>query len=239
MKNKRNLYFIGIGPGDPELLTLKAVRLIQECDVLFFPAGKKSSDDSIAMKIVGDIIDLKKKRVHFLHFPMVKGADKIISAAEPSAEIIDNELAEGETGVFITVGCSTIYSTAGNLFVSMGNRDIDIHFIPGVSSINATASASGIPMVYSEEKLAVIPATYAIDNIETYIDIFETVVLMKAHSSIGPIRALLDKKGLSETSYIVERASTSEEKVFRISDIPQDYKPHYMSTVLIKKKYGE
>ena len=239
MKNNRDLYFIGIGPGDPELLTLKAVRLIKECDILFFPAGKKSKEDSIALKIIGDIIDLEKKRVHFLHFPMVKGADKIISAAEPSAEIIDNELAEGETGVFITVGCSTIYSTAGNLFISMANRDINIHFIPGVSSINATASASGIPMVYSEEKLAVIPTTYSMDSIETYIDMFETVVLMKAHSNIGTIRELLNKKGLSETSYIVERATTSEEKVFRISDIPPDYKPHYMSTVLIKKKHGE
>ncbi|MBN2419877.1 MAG: precorrin-2 C(20)-methyltransferase [Deltaproteobacteria bacterium] len=239
MKDIRSLYFIGIGPGDPELLTLKAVRLIRECDVLFFPAGKKSSEDSIAMKIIGDIIDLDKKRVHFLHFPMVKGADKIISAAEPCAEIIDKELAEGETGVFITVGCSTIYSTAGNMFASMKNRDIDIHFVPGVSSINATASASGIPLTYSEEKLAVIPTTYSMDKIESYIDMFETIVLMKAHSNIGTIREILDKKGLSETSYIVERATTEEEKVFRISDIPQEYKPHYMSSVLIKKKHGE
>ena len=239
MKKNRNLHFIGIGPGDPELLTLKAVRLIKECDVLFFPAGKKSSNDSIALKIIGDIIDLEKKRVHFLHFPMVKGADKIISAAEPSAEIIDNELAEGETGVFITVGCSTIYSTAGNLFVSMKNRNIAIHFVPGVSSINATASSSGIPLTYSEEKLAVIPTTYSMDKIETYIDMFETIVLMKAHSNIKTIREILDKKNLSETSYIVERASTNEEKVFRVSDIPQDYKPHYMSSVLIKKQNGE
>jgi precorrin-2/cobalt-factor-2 C20-methyltransferase len=239
MTKNRKLYFIGIGPGDPELLTLKAVRLIKECDVLFFPAGKKSSNDSIALKIIGDLIDLDKKRVHFLHFPMVKGADKIISAAEPSVGIIDEQLAEGETGVFITVGCSTVYSTAGNMFVSMKKRDMDIFFVPGVSSINATASAAGTPMIYSEEKLAVIPTTYSIDKIETYIDMFETLVLMKAHSSIGIIRELLDKKGLSETSFIVERATTEEEKVFRISDLPSDFKPHYMSTVLIKKKYGE
>lgn len=239
MNKKRELYFVGIGPGDPELLTLKAVRLIKECNVLFFPAGKKSSKDSIALKIIGDIIDIKKKRVHFLHFPMVKGADRIISAAEPSAEIIDKELSEGETGVFITVGCSTIYSTAGNLFVSMECRNINIHFIPGVSSINATASSAGIPMIYSEEKLAVIPTTYEMDSIETYIDMFETVVLMKAHSNIKGIKELLDKKGLQETSFIVERATTSEEKAFKISDLPADYMPHYMSTVLIKKKYGE
>ena len=239
MKNNRNLYFIGIGPGDPELLTLKAVRLIKECDILFFPAGKKSSDDSIAMKIIGDIIDIDKKRISFLHFPMVKGADNIAYAAEPSAEIIDKELAEGETGVFITVGCSTIFSTAGNLFLSLKGKEMNIHFVPGISSINATASSAGFPLVYSEEKLAVLPATYSRDKIESCIDNFESVVLMKVHSSINLIKEMLDNKNLSETSYIVERATTDEEKVIRISDLPDGYKPHYMSTVIIKKNNGE
>ncbi len=239
MKNKRNLYFIGIGPGDPELLTLKAVRLIKECDVLFFPAGRKLSEDSIAIKIVGDIVNLDEKRVNLLHFPMVKGADKIISAAEPSAKIIDNELSTGETGVFITIGCSTIYSTAGNLFASMNHMDIDIHFVPGVSSINAAAAAAGVPLVYSEDKFAVIPATYSMDKIESYIDMFETIVLMKAHSNMGMIGEMLNKKGLAESSYIVERATTSEEKLLRIPDLPSGYKPHYMSLVIINKKNKE
>jgi precorrin-2/cobalt-factor-2 C20-methyltransferase len=239
MKKKRDLYFIGIGPGDPELLTLKAVRLIKECDVLFFPAGKKTKGDSIALKIVGDIIDIDKKQISFLHFPMVKGAEKIVSAAEPSAEVIDKELSEDKTGVFITVGCSTIYSTAGNLFVTLKNKDINIHFIPGISSINATASAAGFPLVYSEEKLAVLPATYSRDRIESCIDDFETVVLMKVHSSIEIIRELLDKKDFLNTSFLVERATTGEEKVLCMSDIPEGYKPHYMSSLLIKKKYGE
>ncbi len=239
MRSNRRLYFIGIGPGDPELLTLKAVRLLKECDVLFFPAGKRSSDESIALKIIGRIIDLDKKRIHFLHFPMVKGADKIISAAEPCAKMIDSELSQDETGAFITIGCSTIYSTAGNMFASMIKRDIDIFFVPGVSSINATASSTGTPLVFSEEKLAVIPATYSMDMIESAIDMFETIVLMKAHTNIKIIRDILIKRGLSDSSYIVERATTEDEKVLRISDMPHDYKPHYMSSVLIKKNIGE
>ncbi|MBN1904207.1 MAG: precorrin-2 C(20)-methyltransferase [Deltaproteobacteria bacterium] len=239
MKNNRKLYFIGIGPGDPELLTLKAVRLIKGCDVLFFPAGKKSSEDSIAMKVIEGIVDLENKRVCFLHFPMVKGADKIIEAAEPSAQIIDNELAEGETGVFITIGCSTIYSTAGNMFASMKNRDIDIFFVPGVSSINATASSAGIPLVFSEEKLAVIPVAYSMDVIESAIEMFDTIVLMKVHTNMGKIREIIINKGLAESSYMVERATTSEEKVSCISGIPNDYKPHYMSSILIKKNFGD
>jgi precorrin-2/cobalt-factor-2 C20-methyltransferase len=239
MKNNRKLFFIGIGPGDPELLTLKAVRLIKGCDVLFFPAGKRSSDESIALKIIDSIIDLDKKRVHFLHFPMVKGADNIIEAAGPCARIIDNELDSNETGAFITIGCSTIYSTAGNMFASMADKDIDISFVPGVSSINATAASANIPLIFSEERLAVIPATYSMDMIESAIDMFETIVLMKANTNIGRIRDIIIKKGLAETSYIIERATTGDEKVFRIQDIPVDYKPHYMSSVLIKKKIGE
>jgi precorrin-2/cobalt-factor-2 C20-methyltransferase len=188
MKSNRRLYFIGIGPGDPELLTLKAVRLIKGCDVLFVPAGKKSSEDSIAMKVIEGIVDLENKRVCFLHFPMVKGADRIIVAAEPSAQIIDNELAEGETGVFITIGCSTIYSTAGNMFGSMKKRDIDISFVPGVSSINATASSAGITACLFRGKACSYPCAYSMDVIESAIDMFDTIVLMKAHTNIGEIR---------------------------------------------------
>ncbi|MFH2043566.1 MAG: precorrin-2 C(20)-methyltransferase [Pseudomonadota bacterium] len=237
MKNEkqRNLYFVGLGPGDPELLTVKSIRLIKECDVLFVPVRKINSTESMALNIISDSIDLKNKRIVFLHFPMVKGAQNILDAMEPAAQSVQEQLKENESGVFITLGCSTIYSTAGNLFLVLCDKDISMHFVPGVSSISGSAASSGIPLVYSEEKLAILPATYSMDQIESCLDVFETVVLMKAHSSMDMILELVAKKGLLKSSFVVEKATSNEEKVRFMSDICAGYRPHYMSTVIIKK----
>jgi precorrin-2/cobalt-factor-2 C20-methyltransferase len=233
-EDRRSLYLIGIGPGDPELLTLKSVRLIKSCDVLFVPVRKKASTESIALNIVKTVVDLRNKQIVFLHFPMVKGAQKMLSELTPAAGAIQKELSEGQSGVFITLGCSTIYSTAGNLFLALKEKHITMHFVPGVSSINGAAASSGRPLVFSEDKLAILSATYTMDQIESCMDGFESVVLMKAHSCMDAIIQLIAKKGLLKTSFIVERATTSEEKIHCMADIPAGYRPHYMSTVCIK-----
>ncbi len=233
-EKQRHLFFIGLGPGDPELLTMKSVRLIKTCDVLFVPVSKKTSTESMALNIIKESIDLENMRIVFLHFPMVKGAQKILAALAPAAEEVQKALFDGESGVFITLGCSTIYSTAGNLFLALQDTGIAMHFVPGVSSINGTAASSGIPLVFSEEKLAILPATYSMDQIESCMDDFETVVLMKAHSSMDKIMDLITQKGLLKTSVIVEKATTSEESVLCMADIPDGYRPHYMSTIIIR-----
>jgi precorrin-2/cobalt-factor-2 C20-methyltransferase len=235
-ENKRNLFFIGVGPGDPELLTLKSIRLIKACNVLFVPVRKQNSTRSMALNIVNQAMDLKNKRIVFLHFPMVKGSQNMLSELAPAVETIQKELLEGETGVFITLGCSTIYSTAGNLFLALKDKHIPMHFVPGVSSINGAAASSGKPLVFSEEKLAILPTTYSMDRIESFINDFETVVLMKAHSCMDAIMQLIVQKGLLKTSFIVEKATTSEERIHCMADMPAGYRPHYMSTVFIKTK---
>lgn len=237
MKNtkQRSLFFVGVGPGDPELLTLKSIRLIKSCDVLFVPVRKKESTRSLALNIVKQAVDLKDKRTVFLHFPMVKGARNMLSKLAPSVEAIQAELSEGESGVFITLGCSTVYSTGGNLFLALKDKPVDMRFVPGVSSINGAAASSGMPLVFSEEKLAVLPTTYSMDQIESCLDHFETVVLMKAHSCMDEIMRLIVQKGLLKASFMVEKATTDEEKIHCLADMPNEYKPHYMSTIIIRK----
>ncbi|MBU0991462.1 MAG: precorrin-2 C(20)-methyltransferase [Proteobacteria bacterium] len=234
LRKQPKLFFIGVGPGDPELLTLKAVRLIKSCDVLFVPVRKKDSTRSIALNIVNQAMDLKDKRVVYLHFPMVKGSEKMLSALSPAALTLQEELSEGETGVFITLGCSTIYSTGGNLFLALQDKDIAMHFVPGVSSISGTAASSGMPLVFSEEKLAILPTTYSMDQIESCINNFETVVLMKAHSCMDAIMKLIKQKGLLDTSFMVEKATSEAEVIHCLRDMPDGYQPHYMSTIIIR-----
>jgi len=157
-KNKK-LYFVGIGPGDPELLTLKAMRLIKTSDVLFVPVRKKQGTESATLNIVRQAIDINsanqedetkkliEKKVRYLHFPMIKGSKKLEPAVSQAADEVNEFLKQGQTGVFITLGCSTIYSTAGNLFLAMKAADTEIIFVPGISAINGAAAASVLPLV--------------------------------------------------------------------------------------------
>ncbi len=234
-KTNRKLYFAGVGPGDPELLTLKSVRLVASCDVLFAPVRTEKATDSMALDIVKQAMNIDGKRVVYLYLPMVKGAENIISAAAPAALEIQHALSPGETGVFVTLGCATVYSTGGNLFRALRDTSISLHFVPGVSSISATAASSGGPLAYSEEKIAVFPAIYSMDQVASSLKDFETVVLMKAHSCMDVLRQLLDGEGLLGTSIMVEKASTQEETVRCLADMPAGYQPHYMSTIIIRK----
>lgn len=236
LNNQRNLYFIGVGPGDPELLTLKATRLISACDVLFVPVRKKDTTRSMALNVVKEAMDLSSKKIVFLPFPMVKGAGNILSKLTPACESVQRELPEGGTGVLITLGCSTIYSTAANLYKVLQGQGIAMHFVPGVSAISGTAAVSGAPLVFSEERLVVLPTTYARDQIEQCVEDFDTVVLMKVHSSLGEILKIAEKKGCLGSSVIVEKATMREGQMHVLAELPDGYRPHYMSTVVIKSR---
>ncbi len=235
MTKNKTIYFVGVGPGDPGLMTLKAVDLIKQCDVLFVPVRKKNTTTSLALNVVQKAVDVADKKIVYLPFPMVKGTEKIMSALAPAADMVRETLDKHPQGVFITLGCSTIYSTAGNLFLVLKDEDIVMHFVPGVSAISGSAADATSPLVFSEEKLVVLPTTYAMDQIESCLSDFDTVVLMKVHSSLDVIRTLIERKGLPRTSFIVEKATTHDAKIHSLASLPEDYRPHYMSTVVIRR----
>ncbi len=235
-ENNPVLYLVGIGPGDPELMTIKASRLIKDCDVIFVPAKKKDVKKSNALDIIEKVVEIAGKKIVFLHFPMVKGEANMWPYFETAAEDVKKNLLKGQSGVFITIGCSTVYSTPGNLYRVLCGGDIDIRFVPGVSSINASAAAVGQPLVYSEESLVVLPATYTAEQIETFVESFDKLFLMKAHSSLDLIVKTLREKGLGDSSYLVEKATNKDERITRISDISPGYRPNYMSSVIVGRK---
>jgi len=142
------------------------------------------------------------------------------------------------------IGCPTIYSTAANLIEFLEPNGIQVRIIPGVSSINSVAAACSEPLVYTEEKLVVLPTTYSFDIIHDYLDhendLFNTLVLMKVHSLFNKIIEILQNSHLDLTCYLIENASTTDERIIPINlkNIDKNllnYKPPYMSTVIIKK----
>lgn len=227
------LYAVGIGPGDPELITLKALRILNAVHVIAVPKGRESGE-SVALSIIEGTIDMTAKRILEIHFPMTKGSKR--NTLLPSAQEVLSVLDTGQDIAFITLGDPTLYSTFFHLLDSIQTiaPDLVAEIIPGVSSIMASAARAGHCLALSGDKVAIIPATYIAD-LDTAIEGFQTVVLMKAHSVIGQIKDVLGQRGLVESAVYVARAGHGDEIVKPLSKVTED-DLNYFSTVIVRIK---
>jgi len=242
------LYVIGVGPGDPELLTLKAVRILKTVPCLCVPKGREEGS-SLALSIVEGIVDLKGKDIIQAFFPMKKtGAleRKRDSAATADDELegrwnetvlnILKRLNQGIDVAFITIGDPSIYSTFFYLYdrlLALAPQ-IRIEIIPGVSSITAAAARAGISLGLADEKIAILPATYAGD-LRTIISEFDTIVLMKVYKVFDQVVRSLNETGLLDNSTYISKAGMREEAVIRnLKDVKKD-DLNYFSLIIIRK----
>ena len=142
---KGKLYSVGVGPGDPELMTLKTVRLIKECDVLAIPQG--DSDVLVAKNIVEGIVDLSKKEQLLVYMPMVKDHDVISKAHQKGADDIIKYLDQGKNVVFITLGCPTVYATCIYVHKLVLKAGYEALLVPGVTSFCAVAARLNVSLL--------------------------------------------------------------------------------------------
>jgi precorrin-2/cobalt-factor-2 C20-methyltransferase len=212
------LYVIGVGPGDPELLTLKAVRILGEVGCIFVPKGKEEGD-SIALSIVRGSVNLADKEIVEAYFPMQKTAGpekapELDSRWKGTVEALVRQLEAGLDTAFITIGDPAIYSTFFYLHEGLVRAlpGLSIEIVPGVSSINASACRAGIPLGLGDGRIAVLPANY-LDRLQATIEEFDTVVLMKVHRVFREVLAMLTDLGLLEKAVYVARAGMAAESV--------------------------
>lgn len=223
------LYVVGIGPGDPELITVKAKKILESSDTIFCPKGGK---ESFALSIVEKIVTISDKKIIPLHFPMIK-----TNQAEGELKKVWKSLAEnivtqaGKISAFVTLGDPSFYCTFFYLYEYLKDR-LSIEFIPGVSSINAAACRVPVSLGLADESIAIVPANYN-KNIEFFIDIFDTVVLMKPHRDFDRIKNSVKIKNCK--AFYIKRATTSEEAVFLSLDEVKESELDYFSVVVIKR----
>ena len=240
------LYVIGIGPGDPELLTLKGVRIIKETGVLCVPKGREKGS-SLALSIVEKAVSLDGKKIIEGHFPMRKTMNSADAGARRAVPLLDAKWSEtveailsplnkGKNVAFLTLGDPVIYSTFFYLYDKLLELcpGLNIEIIPGVSSINASAARANISLGLGNEKIAVLPANY-LDNLKGTLEVFDTVVLMKVNKVLNEIKGLLSEMGLLENAVCISRAGMDDEQIFNdIRDIDQK-KLNYFSMVIVRK----
>lgn len=232
---KGKFYALGIGPGDPELITLKAVRILKSVDVVCVPKGKKTGE-SIALSIVNKVVPLKGRKLMEVHFPMAKGSQR--KALKPVAEEVMKVLGKGKDIAFITLGDPVFYSTFFHLYDAMLGLDADINIVivPGVSSINAAGARANMCLSLSGEKIAILPAAY-INDLRKILADFDTVVLMKVHSVLNAVRKVLFEMGMLDRAVYVSRVGMAGEMIKPLKEvISEDI--NYFSTVIVRTRDG-
>ncbi|MBI5847584.1 MAG: precorrin-2 C(20)-methyltransferase [Nitrospirae bacterium] len=235
------LTVIGVGPGDPELLTLKGLRILKAASCIFVPKGREEGS-SLALSIVSNLLDLSGKEIVEAYFPM----QKTRGSAEPGdldaqwQKTVDNVTSRLDSNidvVFITIGDPTVYSTFYYLHERLLNLnpDIKIEIVPGVSSIMASAARAGIYLGIADERIAVLPANYMSDLSDTLLK-FDTVVLMKVNKVFNQIRQKLDEMQLTDKAAYIVRTGMEDEKIFRSLKDVTDIDLNYFSMVIVKNE---
>jgi len=221
------LYGIGVGPGDPELLTLKALRLLRAAPVVAYPAPE--SGPSFARGIVAQWLDAGKCEIA-IRFPMRPGPPPETiydEAASHLAAVLDS----GDDIVFLCQGDPLFYGSFAGIYLRLA-PSYPVTVVPGVSSLTACAAAAGLPLAQRDAMLSVIPATLAEDELERRLAASEMAAVIKIGRHFAKLRRVLDKLGLSDHAMYVERATLPNQRIALFSAVDPAEVP-YFATVLV------
>ncbi len=239
---KGQFYVVGVGPGDPELMTLKAVRVLKKSPVWLAPAAHKNGR-STALTIASGLINGEQKEVVTHHFPMKKvhvgepTDPEVEKAWQEAAAIIASHLENGRDVAFPTLGDPAIYSTGFYIFETLMElvKDMSVEIIPGVSAIGATSAAAAVPLCLGNERMVVIPATFEDEKLRDILANFDCIVLMKVHRVMDKLVTILEDLGLLENTVLVERTSLKDQRIRRDLKAAAKEKIHYFSTMIVRK----
>ena len=225
------LYGVGVGPGDPELLTLKALRLIKENEVIAVPG--KDIRASVAYQIVkGAYEDLDKKTLIPVAMPMTKDPQVLKANHDKAADQVEDYLREGKNVVFLTLGDTTVYSTYLYVHKRILERGYEAEIVSGITSFCAVAARLNMGLVEADQPLHVIPATYKAQEMEEILKLPGTKVLMKTGKKMKQVKESIEKSG--QKAVMIENCGMPSEKIYRsVEEIPED--SGYYSLIIVKE----
>jgi precorrin-2/cobalt-factor-2 C20-methyltransferase len=226
-------YGIGIGPGDPELLTLKSIRLLRSVDVVVVPESR-SEKGSFALEIVAGHLG-ENTEILTLTFPMIKDeAEKVIHRRENSLKI-KRYLDDGKDVAFLTIGDPMLYSTYIYMLEFLSGDDQEIETIPGITSFCAISSSLNMPLASQNQNIGIISLNKETD-IESFILKFDNLVIMKARMDKDRLADILNKYKDNIDVVIATKCGTSDESIsYDTNDLYGDIQ--YLTTVIVKKRY--
>ena len=225
---KGKLYGIGVGPGDPKLMTYKAVETIQKCQVVAVP--KSGNSEQVALNIAKEFI--KNQTLIDCYMPMIRDKQALRKQHEEVVSELKGYLDKGQDIAFLTLGDPTIYSTYMYIHRLIKEMGYETEIIPGISSICSVAAALNDSLCEGSDCLHIIPASYK--GKEDYLDLEGTKVLMKTGKSMEKVKQHLKEKGLYERARAVECASMPNEKIHESLDTVEE--SSYFSVIVVKER---
>jgi precorrin-2 C20-methyltransferase/precorrin-3B C17-methyltransferase len=230
------LYGVGVGPGDPELITVKAERLIRRADVVAYHSG--TAGRSIARSIVADLIS-DDATEELLIYPVTVGEaghplgyyGAISDFYDESAERLGKHLAAGRTVVVLAEGDPLFYSSYMYLHDRLAGQ-FHCEVVPGVTSMTAAAAAAGTPLARHEDVLTVLPGTLPVPELARRLADTDAAVIMKLGRTFSGVREALRQAGRLESARYVERATTGGEHTWPVSEVDPDAVP-YFSMIIV------
>ncbi|WP_019554068.1 precorrin-2 C(20)-methyltransferase [Propionispira raffinosivorans] len=227
-------YGIGVGPGDPELLTVKAINIMKEVDIIIAPKTEKK-DGSVALSIARPYL---KKDIEIVYqvFPMVVKFEESTEAWETNKNEILALLKAGKKIAFLTLGDPMFYSTYIYVYRLLEHEGFPIETIPGIPAFCAIGSKLGYPLVEGNDILSVIPATADPEKIKQVMAVTDNVVLMKVYKNFSSIVDTLVENEMIDNAVMLSRCGLPDE--VRINDLvaEKDKKVNYLSTILARRK---
>lgn len=230
---KGKLYGIGVGPGDPELLTLKAKKILDEADVIAVPV-KEKGEESTALEIIRPVVELEGKELLEVIFRMAKDKEERLRCREAAGRQLTEVLDAGKDIAMITLGDVAVYSTYMYVNQYAAERGYETEIIPGIPSFCSGAAAAQLPLMEGNESLVIVPSVKAGKALEEAIANFDNVVVMKAGGSIGRIGELLEKYGRGQDCATVLSCVGMKEEYIGPLDPEREYS--YFTTVMIKRE---
>lgn len=227
--DKGILYGLGVGPGDPELMTVKAARILRECDVVAVP--RAGENEKTALKIAASYIG--DKPVLHCEMPMTRDKAVLEASHEQAADELCALLDAGKTVAFLTLGDPSVYSTYWYVHRKVQERGYEARIVPGVPSFCAAAAALGQALCEGSEMLHIIPASHS--STDLGLSLPGNKVLMKAGKSILEVRDRLAEEGSLGRAALVERCSMEDERI--VTDLSElDDPTGYFSIILVKEE---
>lgn len=235
---KGTLYGVSLGPGDPGLITRRAWELLHGAALWAYPVRKKEGD-SYALNIAHRAGLAIPKTAAALHFPMTHDAEILAKYWLTAAQTVLDLLEAGRDVCFLVEGDASTYSTFGHLARTLTALDTTarIEIIPGVSAYHAAAARLDMSLADTDDAIAIIPAAYGIATIETLLNEFDTLVLLKIKPLLDDILALLERRGLLQHARFIEKVGAPEERVVMDVTTLRNSKVNYLSLLLVRNPH--
>ena len=236
-------YAVGVGPGDPELLTVRAVRILGGCDVLCFPETETGGGARhLAYDAVRGAVSLRGKETLFFPVPMTRKREQTKAVYEQIAARCAEFLRQGRSVAFVSLGDVSLYATAAHIAERVRAAGFETRFVAGVHAFSAAACTAAVSLCARDEGAAIIPADayFVAGKLEPALRADGTKILMKAARHLRDILELIDGCGLLADTVLVQRASLAGQRVISGEDLraagDEVFADAYLSVVIVGGK---